>query len=139
MRSLQEMVRVTRPHGLVLVYEVDFETLVIDAPDRLLARKIMNTWTDGFRNGWLGRHVPALFQEAGLLDVRVHPETLRLTYPLICQVAGRATVERARAAQVISAAEGETWLRFLDQANETGRLFSTLTGFLVVGRKPGTP
>ena len=108
-------------------------------PTGVLARKIMNTGADGFRNGWLGRHIPALFQEAGLLDVRVQPETLRLTYPLICQVAGQATVERARAAQVISAAEGETWLRFLDLANETGRLFSTITGFLVVGRKPGTP
>ena len=94
--------------------------------------------TDGFRNGWLGRYIPALFEEAGLLDVRAHPETLRLTYPLICQVAGQATVERARAAQVISAAEGETWLRFLDLASERGRLFSTITGFLVVGRKPGT-
>jgi ubiquinone/menaquinone biosynthesis C-methylase UbiE len=138
LQSLREMVRVTRPGGLVQVYEVDFETLVIDAPDRELARKIMNTGTDGFRNGWLGRHIPALFQEAGLLDVRAYPETLRLTYPLICQVAGQATVERARAADVISAAEGETWLRFLELADETGRLFSTITGFLVVGRKPGT-
>ena len=84
------MVRVTRPGGLVLVYEVDFETLVIDAPDRALARKIMNTGTDGFRNGWLGRQIPALFQEAGLLDVCVHPETLRLTHPLVSQVAGQA-------------------------------------------------
>jgi ubiquinone/menaquinone biosynthesis C-methylase UbiE len=137
-QSLREMIRVTRPGGLVLVYEVDFETLVIDAPDRVLARKIMNTGTDGFRNGWLGRHIPALFREAGLLDVRAHPETLRLTYPLICQVAGQATVERARAAQLISAADGETWLRFLEMANEKGWLFSTITGFLVVGRKPRT-
>ena len=87
--------------------------MVIHAPDRVLARKIMNTGTDGFRNGWLGRHIPALFQEAGLLDVRAYPGCLAsLRIHWSCQVAGQATVEQARAADVISAAEVKTWLRF---------------------------
>jgi ubiquinone/menaquinone biosynthesis C-methylase UbiE len=135
-QALGEMLRVTRPGGRVLVYEVDFETLTLDLPPREHTRKIVQTWCDGFRNGWLGRHVPALFREAGLEDVRITPATLWLRYPVALQMIGPATVERACMAGLLTPAEGEEWLRQLQERCETGLLFCTLTGFLVVGRKP---
>ena len=135
-QALREMKRVTRPGGRVLVYEVDFETLTLDLPQRERTRKIVNTWSDGFRNGWLGRHVPALFREAGLEDVHITPATLWLRYPVAMQMVGPATVERACAAGLLTATEGEDWLGQLHQRYEAGLLFSTLTGFLVVGCKP---
>jgi ubiquinone/menaquinone biosynthesis C-methylase UbiE len=134
---LREMTRVTRPGGRVLVYEVDFETMLIDVSDRVLGRKIFNTWCDGFRNGWLGRHVPALFHEEKLRDVQVIPATIRNRFPIAWQFAGPRTVERAQAAGTITAAEGEAWLKELQALEASGRFFSTLTGFIVVGRKNG--
>lgn len=136
-RALAEMMRVTRPGGRVLVYEVDFETLTVDLPDRARTRKIVNTWCDGFRNGWLGRHIPALFREAGLHDVRITPATLWLRYPVAMQMIGPATVERACVAGLLSQTEGEDWLRQLRERYKASLLFCTLTGFLVLGRKPG--
>jgi ubiquinone/menaquinone biosynthesis C-methylase UbiE len=136
-QALREMVRVTRPGGLVLVYEVDFETVTVDVRDRKLARKVVNFWCDGFRNGWLGRHVPALFREVGLLDINVVPATLRVPYSLASQMIGPPVVERARAAGLLSADEATAWLEELREAEEEGRFFCTLTGFIVVGRKPG--
>ncbi len=135
-QALSEMRRVTRPGGRVLVYEVDFETLTLDHPQRERTRRIVNTWCDGFRNGWLGRHVPALFREAGLEEVRITPATLWLRYPVAMQMVGPATVERACAAGLLTTVEGEDWLKQLQERYETGLLFCTLTGFLVVGRKP---
>ena len=135
-QALSEMKRVTRRGGRVLIYEVDFETLTLDMPPRPQTRSIVNIWCDGFRNGWLGRHIPALFREAGLEDVHITPATLWLRYPLAMQMVGPATVERACAAGALTPAEGEDWLRRLQQRYETGLLFCTLTGFLVVGRKP---
>lgn len=137
-KALAEMMRVTRPGGRVVVYEVDFETLVIDAPDRPLARMIVNAWCDGFRNGWLGRRVPALFHDSGLRDVTVSAETLRLTYPLAVPMVGPLTVERALASGAISPSQAEGWLTWLRETEEAGRLFCTLTGFLVAGRKPAS-
>jgi SAM-dependent methyltransferase len=136
-QALREMIRVTRQGGRVLVYEVDFETLTVDTPDRKTSRKLVNAWCDGFRNGWLGRHVPELFREAGLQEVGITPATLWLRYPLAMQMIGPGTVERACAAGVLSAAEGEEWLQQMQETYEAGRLFCTLTGFIVVGRKPG--
>jgi ubiquinone/menaquinone biosynthesis C-methylase UbiE len=135
-RALGEMLRVTRRGGRVLVYEVDFETITLDLPDRERTRRIVNTWCDSFRNGWLGRHIPALFREAGLEDVRITPATLWLRYPVVLQLVGSMTVERACATGRLTSAEGEDWLRQLHEHYEAGLLFSTLTGFLVVGRKP---
>lgn len=135
-QALGEMLRVTRPGGRVLVYEVDFETLTLDHPQRERTRKIVNTWCDGFRNGWLGRHVPAVFREAGLEDVRITPATLWLRYPPAMQMIGPATVERTCAAGLLTPAEGEEWLQSLHERYQAGLLFCTLTGFLVVGRKP---
>ena len=133
-RALAEMIRVTRPGGAVVVYEVDFETAVVDA-DRTLGRKVVNCWCDGFRDGWLGRKVPRLFLEAGLRDVAVYPHTLRLTYFLASQMVGPATVERALATGVLTADEARTWLDQLETAEQAGKFFATLGGYLVVGRK----
>jgi ubiquinone/menaquinone biosynthesis C-methylase UbiE len=135
-QALGEMVRVARAGARIVVFEVDFETLVVDAPDRPLARKVLNSWCDSVRNGWLGRHIPALFQDCRLRDVQVIPHTLVLTYDLAITLVGPATVESALQKGIVTPAETAAWLQWLDEAREAGRFFSTLTGFIVAGRKP---
>ena len=134
-KALAEMARVTR--GRVVVYEVDFETVVIDVPDRSLARKVLHTWCDGFRDGWLGRRMPGLFADLGLTDVRVASHVLHLTPTLALPILGRATTERALAAGTITRAEAEAWLGLLDDLQRRGRFFATLTGYLVAGTSAG--
>jgi ubiquinone/menaquinone biosynthesis C-methylase UbiE len=133
--ALAEMARVTRPGGRVLVYEVDFETLTIDMRDSSITRRIVNVWCDGFRNGWLGRHVPALFADAGLVDVVIEPAVLYLPYAVAMQLAGPLTVERACNAGIITPEQGVAWLEEAHALEQSGRFFSTLTGFIVMGRK----
>jgi ubiquinone/menaquinone biosynthesis C-methylase UbiE len=135
-QALAEMVRVARPAAPIVVFEVDFETFTIDAPDRKLARRLVNTWTDSFRNGWLGRYVPGFFRAQGLTDVRVEPHVLQTIAPLAQEVFGPKTVARALALAAVSADEAAAWLAYLDEALQAGTCFSTLTGFLVSGRKP---
>jgi SAM-dependent methyltransferase len=134
-QALREMIRITKPGGRVLVYEVDFETLLVDSPEKALTRKIVNIWCDGFRDGWRGRRLPAWFQDEGLVHIGVTGHTLLLNYELTSYLAGAATVERGRAAGLLTEAEGSAWLAELERLHKAGRLFASLSGFMVVGRK----
>jgi ubiquinone/menaquinone biosynthesis C-methylase UbiE len=131
-QAVAEMVRVTQ--SKVAVFEVDFETLTLDTDKRALMRRIANAWCDSFRNGWLGRHMPALFVDVGLREIIVEPHTLMLTPELSRLLLGSATVDKAIEQGVLSPAEGQEWLRHLDDLQQSGRFFSTLTGYLVCGR-----
>jgi ubiquinone/menaquinone biosynthesis C-methylase UbiE len=132
-RVLVEMARVTKPGGRVVVFEVDFETLTIDADDRMLARKISHTWCDGFKNGWLGRRMPRHFRELGLKHIAVMPYVMVLTPGMLLPLLGPATTQRAVEKGTITASEASAWLGHLDELQRTGRFFSTMTGYLVSG------
>lgn len=134
-KALAEMVRVTR--GRVVVYEVDFETTVIDVADRVLARKVIHTWCDGLRDGWLGRRFPGLFAQFGLSEIQVVPHVLRLTPALALPIMGRSTAERAVTAGTITRDEAEAWLAHLEELQRDGRFFAALTGYLVCGTSQG--
>lgn len=137
-RAVCEMVRVTRPGGLVAVWEGDWETLVVDAPDRRVTRRIMNFFCDSMPQGWVGRMLPRLFAEAGLVDVQVHPETLLLpgVVWLDPDFGFGRIAEFAERAGAITAVEREAWQADLERRSRDSGLFVAFTGFRAVGRRP---
>jgi ubiquinone/menaquinone biosynthesis C-methylase UbiE len=134
-RALAEMARVLRPGGRLAVYEVDFETVVLDVDERTPVRTVIRAWCDGLRDGWLGRRVPRLLRELGLKETGVWPHTLMLTPALARPLLGPATVERAVVQGLLSEDAGRAWLQRLDELERSDRFFCTLTGFLTAGRK----
>jgi hypothetical protein len=123
---LAEMVRVARPGARIVVSDPDMETFILEAPDRVLTPKLLNFFCDSFRNGWMGRQLPALFQEVRLADIAVFPQTLQPTYDLLGL---RNTVARAQEEGIVSAAEASAWLAQLEKANQAGRFFAAITYF----------
>ncbi len=135
--AVREMVRVTRRGGRIVLGEFDMETAIVDSPYRLLTRRLLDYWCDSIPNGWIGRRLPVLFEELGLLDVSVTPLVLRLTsyahWNDVFQI--EVTVGRAQRANVVSAAEADLWLQQLREADRQRRFFLALTLFLVAGQK----
>lgn len=68
--ALSEAVRVVRPGGAIVVSEPDWGTMAIDSDDRELTRAIVDAIGDAMREPWIGRRLPRLFREAGLVDVQ---------------------------------------------------------------------
>jgi SAM-dependent methyltransferase len=137
-RAVSEMVRVTRPRGLVAIWEGDWETLVVDAQDRGVTRQIMNFFCDSMPQGWIGRTLPRLLADAGLVDVRVQPETLILPDAVWLDPDygfGRIS-EFAERAGAITAADREVWQAHLERRSRDSGLFVAFTGFRAVGRRP---
>jgi ubiquinone/menaquinone biosynthesis C-methylase UbiE len=137
-QAFGELLRVTQPGGRVLLFDPDFETAIVDAPDRALTRRLLNFFCDGYRDGWMGRRLPGLFREAGLTEITVEPVTVLLTdlSQANAVLALEDTVARAGAEGVVAEAAGAAWLDGLRTASEQGRFFAAVSGFMVAGRKP---
>jgi ubiquinone/menaquinone biosynthesis C-methylase UbiE len=137
-RALAQMVRVARPGSWVVVLDRDIETRTIDAVDRALTRRIINFWCDSFLGGWVGRSLPRLFREAGLEEIGIEPFTVVDTdYEAFnAQYDLPRIAARAAAAGVIRADEAERWIAALRERHHAGSFFTSMTSFVVAGRKP---
>ena len=137
-RAVAELARVTRPGGRVVLSEPDWETLVIDAPDRLLTRRLLNSFCDGFRHGWIGRRLPGLLRGAGLVEIVAQGRAATFSdfrvFERLFDL--RQAVASAEDAGIVSAAEAAGWLAHLEEADRAGRFFGALTGLLASGQKP---
>ncbi len=138
-RALSELSRVVQPGGRVVVSEPDFDTFVIDHPDRVLTRRVLTAFATGAaRNGGLGRHLFALFGGHGFTDIYVEPVPILLTDITLAQDVMwiRATLERMQDLGEILATEASRWLADLEEADRAGRFFAAAFGFTVAGRNP---
>jgi ubiquinone/menaquinone biosynthesis C-methylase UbiE len=138
-RALAEMRRVTRSGGRMAVASADVETLIVDAPNRELTRRIMNYACDFWMvNGWAGRQLPRLLRNAGLTEIRITPVTATAINPAegANAFALRERAEQAQHAGVVTAAEATGWVADLEEACRAGLFFSAATFFVVSGRKP---
>jgi ubiquinone/menaquinone biosynthesis C-methylase UbiE len=55
-RAFAEMVRVTKLSGRIAVFDFDWDTFVIDNPNRATTRRVVASFSDSIRSGWIGRH-----------------------------------------------------------------------------------
>lgn len=49
--AVSEMVRVTKPGGRIGIFDFDWDTFVIDSPDKPTTRAVVDAFSDGIRNG----------------------------------------------------------------------------------------
>ncbi|HEX9439061.1 MAG TPA: methyltransferase domain-containing protein, partial [Roseiflexaceae bacterium] len=114
--ALTEMVRVTRSGGRVVVFDIDWETLVIDTPERVVTRKILNYDCDIHANGWAGRSLLRLFHTCGLRDIGVEAMTAIITdFATAKYLHGfDEMVKAAQAGGIIAADEGQAWLASME-------------------------
>ncbi|MFF4529392.1 methyltransferase domain-containing protein [Streptomyces sp. NPDC001407] len=76
-RSLDEMLRVVRPGGRIVVCDPDTATQVLDIEDHQLADKVLTLRRNlAIRHGTFARRVPGLLTARGLTGIEVEPRTL---------------------------------------------------------------
>jgi len=136
-RALAEMIRVLAPGGRIAILDRDIETRTIDAPDRPTTRAILNAWCDNFRDGWIGRALPRLFRDAGLLDIVVEAFTVIDTdyEAYLAQYDLPRVAAYAQEMGVISEDAGRRWLVSIEEQARRGSFLASMTCFMVTGRK----
>jgi ubiquinone/menaquinone biosynthesis C-methylase UbiE len=136
--AMRELARVLSPAGVIVVFDTDWETLIIDADDWKTTRALMHVHCAEHRHGWIGRMLPGLMREAGLCDINVEARTLMIRDFALAEKMHtlRKTAGFAIAQSQVTAEAAEAWFADLQIRDAEGRFFSAVTSFIVQGRKP---
>jgi ubiquinone/menaquinone biosynthesis C-methylase UbiE len=136
--AMGELARVLRPGGLAVVYDTDWETLIVDADDWETTRALMRVHGTRLRHSWIGRMLPGLMREAGLYDISIVPRTLMFRDLALTEKSHtlRRTADIAIAEKRVTPEAVEAWFADLQQRDAEGRFFCAVTSFIVQGRKP---
>lgn len=134
--ALSEMVRVVRPGGLVVVIDLDLDTVITNMQSLSSSRTLTALRCNFAKHGWIGRQLPGLFHLCGLEDIRVSPTVL-----CTMDTEGEDTdaiywLQRAVHAQLLSPEDAALIQDEIKATREQKTAFTFGVFFSVVGRKP---
>jgi ubiquinone/menaquinone biosynthesis C-methylase UbiE len=135
--ALNEMVRVLRPGGRIVVVDRDWGMVALDSADPVTTQAVLDRACAGIRNGWIGRKLYRLFRKGGLSEIHVETYSINLTSfekanaLLDLQIVTDHAVSGGHIAQQAANA----WVEDLLERNRLGTFFATLTLYVAFGRK----
>ena len=137
-QALAEMIRVTRPGGMLLIVEPDHEMHIIDTPFKDVTRRFLSFRSDTFAQGDVAHQLYGMMRELGLEDVAVEAMTdVETNYEALNPVMHLDGGMRVAAEQgIVTSEETERWIAYVEDAARAGRFFSATTYFITMGRKP---
>jgi ubiquinone/menaquinone biosynthesis C-methylase UbiE len=136
--ALAEIVRVTKPGGRVVISDPDYGGLLIDSDHTELVRKLSELTNKASANPWSGRRLPAMFKDAGLVEVTLYIEFTMFTYEFLAMSAKTfgLTEDTVEGSGVLTAPELRTLFAEFEHRTQTGRWLAGVPFFIVSGRKP---
>src|SRR5262245_18311571 len=134
-KALAEMARVTRPGGRVVVSDTDYDTLVVEAADVEVTRRILAHHTERMESGRVGRRLRGLFLDAGLASIEILPYAAVATEYDEEVLKLRDKAERAAASGAIESETAQRWVASLVDADRAGRFVCAQIVLSVSGRR----
>ena len=132
--ALAEMARVTRPEGRIVVFDIDWDTLIIDHPDRRTTRDVVLSYSDSIQNGWIGRQLPRLVREQGLELLSIDPVQVSVHHALAELFLGSHLVA-LQTSGALGPDQARQWWEHLRRSDSAGTLLISFTAFIVVSTR----
>lgn len=134
---IDEMLRVLRPGGRIVLAEPDWATLVIDAPDAGAGRAVAAAAAMRFRSPFVGHALRGLLRRAGATDVTVVARTLLIDEPAAAEHLFQIEDAARRAVDegLLAASAAAAWLAGAERAGAAGDLLVAMTAFMAGGRR----
>ncbi len=124
---VQELVRVTRPGGRIVIADTDWGSASVDFSDSALERKLMNFFATRMRpNGFAGRRAAALLRAQSTREIEI--DLLAMRQPRLADTPyGSWLTDTALREDVIVQSEADAWLDELRAREESGSFFGSVT------------
>ncbi|MFI6277647.1 methyltransferase domain-containing protein [Streptomyces sp. NPDC050988] len=138
-RVVDEMSRVVRPGGRIVLADPDYTTQVLDIEDRHLAAQVLRFRAEvNLRNGTLAHRHAGMLAARALEDIAVEARTLVVRDPTaVDNVMGiRSWAHTAAARGHLDPVDADRFVAQFDQAVRTGRFTYAVTFFLTSGTLP---
>ena len=138
-RAFDEILRVTRPGGQLVVIDTDWATLTIDTDETELERRLVQFHAAHMMNNpYSGRHLHRMFCRRGLQDIRINVHPVFITDVAIARQILRLDhlAVEALAAGVIDDGQSSRWQASLSRAAASDGFFASANAVLVSGQKP---
>jgi len=139
-KALEEMARVTKVNGWVVVLDTDWGSGGTDTSEIDIERRLARFAADHMHhNGYSGRQLYRLFKKQGLVNVSFEVFPLAVTnYAFARQITTMDNIEReALARNIVTEAELKKYQKELEQADTDGVYFGYACMTLVAGQKAG--
>jgi ubiquinone/menaquinone biosynthesis C-methylase UbiE len=138
-KALSEMVRVTKPNGMVVVMDSDWGTCSIDSPEIEIERRLVRFHADHtLNNAYSGRQLWHMFMDQRLKDMSVQMVGIPFTdygFTRKLMLLDKAESD-ALATGILTTQDIEQLHAYWEKVNSTGGFFASASMVLVSGRKP---
>lgn len=138
-RAFDELMRVTKPGGQLVVIDGDWATLTIDSDETDLERRLVQFHAAHMMNNpFSGRHLRCMFTRRGFSDLTIDVQPMIVADVIAARQMMRLDqlAREALAAGVIDSSEAQRWEASLVRASESGVFFASVNMVLVCGRRP---
>jgi len=133
-KAVEELSRVTRPGGRVVVFDFDYGALFIDSDFIEMTRQIEALIASDPRNPSIGKNLPNLFRKAGLAIEAIVPSTVIPNTTIARRLSGGA-LSRGIDEGLFTAAQVESWWQEQDRMEQDKSFYHAYNGYVVAGLK----
>lgn len=134
-----EVKRLLKPGGKFIVFDFDWDALVITHPDKTLTRKIVRYISDSFPSGRIGSELYHRFKQTGFKSIKVQPFSYsgepdidNTGFDLTKKIC-EGVLQTGVVNNVFSQKEITDWWHVLEADAKQGNFFASYQGFIIVG------
>ena len=133
-RCLAQLVRVVKPGGIIVLLDIDFQTLLINSSDKATTNIVMTFFSESMVNGFYVRETPELFARLGCSVIAIESVTVTFDkYGSLSAVLDlSAVIERVVSNRLLSPEDANEWL--LDVSSRDP-FFASMTMFVIAVKK----
>jgi len=135
---LGEFKRLLKPGGRVVIFDFDWDAMVIAHRDKALTRKIVRYASDSFPSGRVGPELFHHMRNAGFKNIRVQPSSYFGSDQVMQDITKRVyegILQTGVSTGVFTQTEIADWWAAFDKDVSEGNLFVSYQGFIVSGTK----